>query len=48
MLNNHGWLPKQWSNLSRYEKALVIASINVKVEQEKAEMKRAERQAKAK
>ncbi|MGX6988577.1 hypothetical protein [Leuconostoc fallax] len=48
MLNNHGWSPKQWSSLSRYEKALVIASINIKVEQEKAEMKRAERQAKSK
>ena len=45
MLNEHGWEPSKWTGLNRLEKALVIASISVKVELEQKEAKKAERNA---
>jgi len=41
------WTPKQWTELSRREKAVVIASIELRTEQEEKARKEAERKAKS-
>ncbi|BAN07776.1 hypothetical protein LVISKB_2141 [Levilactobacillus brevis KB290] len=38
-----GWLPDQWTNLDTDEKALVIAGIDNRIEQEQKAQKQAER-----
>ncbi|WP_382333775.1 hypothetical protein [Levilactobacillus fujinensis] len=47
-MNEYHWLPSQWAELSMYEKALVIAGIDIRVKEEKRQQKEAERRAKSK
>lgn len=47
-MNEYHWLPAQWSDLSRQEKALVIAGIDIRITEEKKQQKEAERKAKSK
>ncbi|MCL0330615.1 hypothetical protein [Apilactobacillus xinyiensis] len=45
-MNNFNWKPSDWLSLSRKEKALVIAGIETRIEEEKKQQKEAERRAK--
>ncbi|KRK49044.1 hypothetical protein GPK34_06880 [Secundilactobacillus kimchicus] len=47
-MNEFGWLPSDWLNLSVREKALVIAGIDIRIKEEKKQQKEAERKARAK
>lgn len=47
-MNEFGWLPTQWEELTIREKALVIAGIDNRVAEEKKQQKDAERKARAK
>lgn len=38
---NMGWLPSDWLKLSRKEKSFVIASILLKIDEEKKQMNKA-------
>ncbi|OUQ02131.1 hypothetical protein B5E95_00260 [Lactobacillus gallinarum] len=40
------WKPHEWAQLTRREKALVIASISLRIDEEKEAAKEAERKAK--
>lgn len=46
MLNDHGWKPSEWLELSYREKVLVVAATKFKDELEEKERKKAEREAK--
>ncbi|WP_353486142.1 hypothetical protein [Apilactobacillus xinyiensis] len=45
-LNEYHWKPHEWANLSRHEKNLIIAAIDLRVAEEKKQKKKAERDAK--
>jgi len=47
-MNEYHWLPAQWAELNRHEKALVIAGIDIRIKEEKKQQKEAERKAKSK
>ena len=47
VLNKYHWTPQQWANLNEREKALVVASIELRLEQEEEERKESEREAKS-
>lgn len=46
MLNEYHWTPKQYTELSLKEKALIIASIEVRQDKEDQERREMEREAK--
>jgi hypothetical protein len=43
-MNNYNWTPKQWAEFNIYEKAIVIAGIDLRLEKEEKERKKAERE----
>jgi len=47
-MNEYHWTPQQWARLSRKEKAVVIAGIDIRIKEEEKEKKRAERKARSK
>ena len=47
-MNNFGWKPDDWLALTRREKGMVIAGIDIRVKEEERAQKQAEREAKAK
>jgi hypothetical protein len=47
-MNNFGWPPDKWLGLSRREKAMVIAGIDLRVEEEAKQEKKAKAEAKRK
>ncbi|WP_164479301.1 hypothetical protein [Lacticaseibacillus saniviri] len=46
-MNEYHWLPSQWLALSVKEKAMVVAGIDIRQEQEKKEQKKAEAKARS-
>jgi hypothetical protein len=40
MIINHGWTPEKFANLSINSKAFVIASIRLKIDEEKKQAKK--------
>ena len=44
-MNEYHWTPQMWADLSMREKALVVAGVELRIEEEKRQKKDAERKA---
>jgi len=47
-LNEYHWTPGQWAELTQKEKALVVASIQIRQKEEKKQEREAKRKARSK
>lgn len=47
-MNEYHWTPQTWLSFSNRERALIIAGIEIRINEEKKQQKEAERKAKSK